>query len=51
MKKSVALGDSVGVLGTPAIFVNGRLLDQGVVGIPYAQVKALIQYEIDHAGK
>jgi len=50
VKKSTALGDSVGVLGTPAIFVNGRLL-QGVVGIPYEQVKALIQYELEHAGK
>lgn len=50
VKKSKELGDSVGVLGTPTIFVNGRLL-QTVVGIPYEQVKTLIQYEIDHAGK
>jgi len=50
IKKSMALGDSVGVLGTPAIYVNGRLLEN-LVGIPYEQVKAMVQYEIDHAGQ
>lgn len=50
VKESIALGDSIGLPGTPAIYVNGRLLD-GVVGIPYEQVKAVVQYEIDHAGK
>ena len=50
VKKSMALGDSVGVMGTPSIFVNGRLLE-GVAGIPYGQVKAIVQYEIAHAGK
>lgn len=50
VKKSMALGDSVGVIGTPAIFVNGRMLE-GVVGIPYENVKAIVQYEVDHAGK
>jgi len=37
-------------MGTPAIFVNGRPLDT-VTGIPYEQVKAIVQYEIEHAGK
>jgi protein-disulfide isomerase len=46
----MALGDSVGIMGTPAIFVNGRPLET-VVGIPYEQVKAIVQYEIEHAGK
>lgn len=50
VKESIALGDSIGLPGTPSIYVNGRLLD-GVVGIPYEQVKAVVQYEIDHAGK
>ena len=50
VKKSMQLGDSVGVMGTPAIFVNGRPFET-VVGIPYEQVKAIVQYEIEHAGK
>jgi len=50
VKKSLELGDSVGVMGTPAIFVNGRPLET-VVGVPYEQVKAIVQYEIEHAGK
>jgi protein-disulfide isomerase len=50
VKKSMQLGDSVGVLGTPAIFVNGRQLE-AVSGIPYEQVKAIVQYELEHAGK
>jgi protein-disulfide isomerase len=50
IKKSIALGDSLGILGTPAIFVNGRMLER-VTGVPYEQVKALVQYEIEHAGK
>ena len=50
VKKSIALGDSLGIMGTPSIYVNGRLLD-AVVGIPYEQVKTIVQYEIDHAGK
>jgi protein-disulfide isomerase len=50
VKKSMELGNSVGVVGTPTIFVNGRMLE-GVVGIPYELVKAIVQYEIDHAGK
>lgn len=50
VKKSMDLGDSVGVMGTPAVFVNGRPLET-VVGIPYEQVKAIVQYEIKHAGK
>jgi protein-disulfide isomerase len=50
VKKSMELGDSLGIMGTPAIFVNGRLLEN-MVGVPYAQVKAIVQYEIAHAGK
>lgn len=50
VKKSMELGDSVGVMGTPAVFVNGRPLET-VVGIPYEQVKAIVQYEIEHAGR
>ena len=50
VKQSMELGDSVGIMGTPSIFVNGRPLET-VVGIPYEQVKAIVQYEIEHAGK
>jgi protein-disulfide isomerase len=50
VKKSMALGDSLGVMGTPTIFVNGRLLE-GVGVVPYEKVKAIVQYEIEHAGK
>jgi protein-disulfide isomerase len=50
VKQSMELGDSVGVMGTPAVFVNGRPLET-VVGIPYEQVKEIVQYEIEHAGK
>jgi protein-disulfide isomerase len=44
------LGNSLGVMGTPSIFVNGRLLE-GVGVVPYEQVKAIVQYEIAQAGK
>jgi protein-disulfide isomerase len=48
VKKSVELGQSLGVSRTPTLFVNGRR----VVGeIPYDQLKKLIQFEIDHAGR
>lgn len=50
VKQSMELGDSLGIMGTPAIFVNGRPLET-VIGIPYEQVKAIVQYEIEHAGK
>ncbi|HET7871559.1 MAG TPA: thioredoxin domain-containing protein [Terriglobales bacterium] len=50
VKKSIALGDSLGILGTPAVFVNGRMLDR-VSGVPYEQVKKIVQYEVEHAGK
>jgi protein-disulfide isomerase len=50
VKKSMELGNSLGVMGTPSIFVNGRLLE-GVGVVPYEQVKAIVQYEIAQAGK
>lgn len=50
VQKSVALGKSVGVQGTPTLFVNGRKLP-GLGGLNYDQLKALVQFEIEHAGK
>jgi protein-disulfide isomerase len=50
IRRSIALGDSVGVMGTPTVFVNGRMLEP-VMGMPYEQVKAMVAYEIQNAGK
>lgn len=50
ISKSMALGKSVGVLGTPTVFINGRELP-GLGGMEYDQLKALMQFEIEHAGK
>jgi protein-disulfide isomerase len=48
--KSVVLGKSLGVQGTPTVFINGRKLP-GLGGLNYDQLKALVQFEIAHAGK
>lgn len=50
VKKSVDLGESLAVNQTPTLFVNGRRI-LGIADIPYDQLKALVQFEIDHAGK
>jgi len=50
VKRSMALGDSLGVSGTPSVYVNGHLIE-GLPGAPYEQLKAIVQYEIEHAGK
>ncbi|HEX2329510.1 MAG TPA: thioredoxin domain-containing protein [Candidatus Angelobacter sp.] len=50
ISKSMELGKALDVTGTPAIFLNGRSL-QGVAEMPYDQLKKLVQFEIDHAGK
>lgn len=50
VKKSVDLGQSLDVNQTPTLFVNGRRL-LGIADIPYQQLKELVQFEIDHAGK
>jgi len=53
VKKSMALADSLGILGTPSIFVNGRLLEPvpDASDASYERVKKIVQYEIEHAGK
>jgi protein-disulfide isomerase len=53
VKKSMALGESLGILGTPSIFVNGRLLEPvaDASDASYERVKKIVQYEIEHAGK
>jgi protein-disulfide isomerase len=50
VKKSMDLGQSLDVTQTPTMFVNGRRV-LGIADIPYDQLKALVQFEIDHAGK
>lgn len=48
VKKSIALGRSVGVQGTPTVFINGRALP-GLGGLDYDKLKSLVQFEIAHA--
>jgi protein-disulfide isomerase len=50
IKKSQALGATLEVNETPTVFVNGRRVP-GIANIPYDNLKQLVQFEIDHAGK
>jgi len=50
IKKSQDLGASLDVTQTPTLFINGRRV-LGVADIPYDQLKNLVQFEINHAGK
>src|SRR6266567_1772401 len=50
IKKSMRLGESLEVNSTPSVFINGRMVP-AIANIPYEQLKALVQFEIDHAGK
>ena len=50
IKRSMALGESLGVSQTPTVFINGRAV-LGIAGLPYDNLKKLVQFEIDHAGK
>jgi protein-disulfide isomerase len=50
VKKSVLLGQSLDVTQTPTVFINGRRV-LGVADIPYDQLKNLMQFEIEHAGR
>jgi protein-disulfide isomerase len=50
VKKSMELGQALDVNETPTVFINGRRV-KSVANIPYEQLKAMVQFEIDHAGK
>ena len=50
IKKSLALGATLEVNETPSVFINGRRVP-GIANIPYDNLKQLVQFEIDHAGK
>jgi protein-disulfide isomerase len=43
VEKSIALGKSVKITGTPTIFVNGRKIES-VTGIPYDVLKQLVEF-------
>jgi protein-disulfide isomerase len=49
IRKSLALGKSLEVTEVPTVFVNGRRVSS-IAAIPYENLKALVQFEIDHAG-
>jgi len=50
IKKSQELGNSLDVNQTPTLFMNGRRV-LGLADIPYDQLKNLVQFEMNHAGK
>lgn len=50
VKKSMQLGESLDINQTPTLFINGRRV-LGIADIPYDQLKNLVQFEINHAGK
>jgi protein-disulfide isomerase len=50
VEKSMALGNALEVTSTPTVFINGRKVN-AIGSIPYEQLKLLVQFEIDHAGK
>ncbi|MGB9119076.1 MAG: thioredoxin domain-containing protein [Candidatus Angelobacter sp.] len=50
IKKSQALGATLDVNETPTVFINGRRVP-GIANIPYDNLKQLVQFEIDHAGR
>ena len=50
IKKSMELGETLNVNQTPTVFINGRMVP-GLANIPYDNLKMLVQFEIDHAGK
>ena len=47
IETSVALGKSVGVTGTPALFINGRMLGGGV---PVDAMKKIVDFQAGNAG-
>lgn len=50
VKKSMDLGQSLDINETPTVYINGRLV-RGLASIPYDQLKNIVQFEIEHAGK
>jgi protein-disulfide isomerase len=50
VKKSMDLGQSLDINETPTVYINGRMV-RSLGSIPYDQLKNIVQFEIDHAGK
>lgn len=50
VNKSLQLGRALDINSTPTTFINGRRV-AGIANVPYEQLKALVQFEIDHAGR
>jgi protein-disulfide isomerase len=50
VNKSLQFGQSLDINQTPTVFINGRRV-LGIGDIPYEQLKNLVQFEIDHAGR
>ena len=48
--QSYELGVANGVTGTPTLFINGRKI-ANINSIPYDQLKAIVQFEAQQAGK
>jgi protein-disulfide isomerase len=44
IQDSIDLGMSLGVTGTPTVFVNGRKVN-GIADIPYDQLRKLVEFE------
>ncbi len=50
VRAALQLGKSLGVTGTPALFVNGRKI-ASVAQIPYETLKRLVEFEVEEAQK
>ena len=50
VKQSFDLGREVDVTGTPTVFVNGRRISS-INALPYDELKAIVEFEINNAGK
>ena len=50
VKQQFDLGRELDVNATPTVFVNGRRISS-INSLPYEELKAIVEYEIAHAGK
>lgn len=50
IQKSAELANSLEIYSVPTVFINGRRLTS-LGNAPYEQIKAIVKFELDHAGK